>query len=85
MRLECPHCGGAVDLRVVRGRDQVTGGELRDELVRLIAEHGPVSGRDLRVMVKRRRADVRAALVEAADAGQIRHVPLKGWKGWVIA
>ena len=84
MRLECLHCGRALDLRVARGRDEERDGELLERVVQIIREHdGPISGRGIRITVKRRRADVREALIEARDAGQIREIG--PGKGWVIA
>ena len=79
IRLQCPSCGCDIAVKVAAvPDDQARAAELVDLVARTVTEHGPISGRALRAMLRRRRPDVRAALLEAQAASRIRETEA-GW------
>jgi hypothetical protein len=77
--LQCPSCGCPIAVKVAAVRDdQACTDELADLVVRTVIEHGPISGRALRAMLRRRRPDVRTALLDAEAAGRI-YATRDGW------
>src|SRR5215218_9257420 len=81
-RLACPNCGESLELsvRATRARPDVDRDqELHALVLETVTRHAPIAANDLQRKVRRRRADVRAALRALEDHGRLRRDDAGAW------